>query len=325
MNKAEALKILGLDSSASDDDIKKQFRKLAAKTHPDVNKNENAEEEYKKLSEAFEYLKDPKDETPMWPNVGHGFGFSGDFFRNFNGFGRRQVAWNPPAARASVKISFVESVLGCSKKVKIERYVPCSECSGLGMKQTSEKCPKCDGNGGTENVQRNGNQVFVMRMECGACHGLGYRMEKCNKCSSGSNKEAVEADVQIPGGIQNGQTLRLRGAGNVSFFQGMGTRDDAFIAIGVEQDPDMKIVGKDVISTINVSLHDALSGKAKKVRTVKGDITIKIPKKSRHSDTVKLSGYGVNSVGNHVFVLDVKYPEDVSDIVKILESKSEKE
>jgi len=333
MNRAEALKILGLDASASDEDIKKQFRKLAAKKHPDVNKEENAEEEYKKLSSAFEYLKDPKSyhsSSGHWEQ--HDFSNLNDFINRarasggmggmggmggFGGFNVNRPIATPPAVRSHVRISFNESVLGCEKKIDIKRHTLCDKCSGIGKEIMNAPCPGCGGTGGKNETFGNGFQRVAVHTQCGQCMGIGKLLKKCDGCNDGFNQEEAELEIQVPGGVQDGWTLRVRGGGNI-----LGrARDDAFVKISVDSDKDMTLEENNVSSKLELTLYEALAGVTKKVRTVKGEKDLKVRAGVRNREKIRLAGYGVPNRGDHFFVLDIKYPKDVSKLMEVLKEE----
>lgn len=324
MNKTEAFKVLGLEQSANDDDIRKKFRKLAAKKHPDVNKEENAEAEYKKLSEAYEYLKEHKDD-PEFQEWGSPFGgsspFGGGFpFPNVE-FPNMQQTWQAPPASTKINISFKESVLGCDKDIILERFKNCADCKGTRSISTDKTCPNCNGQGMKRSEQNMGNRRIIMQSLCHDCNATGNIQKICNKCSGkGYKPEKTELNIHIPGGIQNSNIIRLNGAGHIhGHFQ-----EEALVAITVDSDPDMILVGSDVISTIEISLIDALKGTSKEVRTVLGNKEIKINQSFKNGEEVILENHGVEKLGSHRFVITVEYPEDTQKLIEFLE-KEEKE
>lgn len=323
MNKVEALKILNLKDGASDDEIKKKFRKLAFSTHPDRNKEEGAEDAYKKISSAYEYLKNPK------PEMSQGGGFwarsaprpKGGIWDAFFGGGAKQIKI-PPHIQTSCKISFKDSVLGCNKKIKIKRSIQCDSCNGIGQVTIGSSCSGCNGLGTvTETHQHRGGYVTVQRM-CTDCDGKGSDKEDCSKCSGSAGIEIdSEFDVEIKGGILNGQKIRLPKAGSFYSAMGMPQYTDVFLLVWVARDSDMRIVGSQVISTLEVTLYEALKGTTKKVRTVMGDRDLEIRSGARHQDKVSLTGHGVRGIGDHVFTLNVHYPEDTIKLIEALEEK----
>jgi molecular chaperone DnaJ len=320
MNKVEALKVLGLQSGATEDEIKKKFRKLAYDKHPDRNKEPSAEDEYKKISEAFEYLKNPK---PEMGGFSGGPGFSGinisDFMSGMGGmWGQSQTIYRPPPINISISLSFIDSVLGCKKKLKFDRVGPCSKCKGLGY----DSCTNCNGTGYTETFSQQGNIQYCNRQGCCKCRGSGHADKICDVCvNKKTKKEHIEVDVNIPGGVHDSQIIRLRGAGNVN--EQCNAQGDVLLTTRVESDHDMRIVGQDVISIIELPLHEALKGVNKKIRTVKGDMTIAVNSGAKHRDQIKLSGYGVEGRGDHLFLIEIKYPKEIDKLIEFLENNKE--
>lgn len=326
MNRPEALKILGLESSATEDDIKTAFRKKAAKMHPDVNKEENAEKRYKEISEAYEYLKSGKQDI----DAGRSYRDMADFFRrtsanpfvdiNFNPMrygasnARQSLPriWRANPASTQVTISFNESILGCAKKIKIDRYKDCPSCFGAGMKLIDKLCADCGGSGGKVQQNATHNGLFVMHTTCGTCMGSGKITEPCATCDKrGFEKENVELNIQIPPGVRNDSLVRLRYGGNIKG----NSREDALIGIIVLPEENMQLIDQDVVSTINVSLYNALQGCEYNAKTVLGDTTIKIPERSKNKEEVTLDGYGVATKGKHRFILNVEYPDNIEQLL----------
>jgi molecular chaperone DnaJ len=340
MNRIEALNILELDQSATEDDIKKKFRKLAARNHPDVNKSPDAEAKCKRITEAYEYLKnnDGKENINFGQTNIH-FDNLNDLFRNFGGFNggwpsngpfrradpskAQQIKRPPKVGSASAVIDFAESVLGCKKNVEINRFKYCDDCLGAGSHFSGDLCSECKGAGSISGVSGNNSNVYI-RMQCRSCNGFGKKSNRCNSCGGVGHKlEKAMADINIPPGVTNGDIVRLRGGGN-DVSPNM-RKEDAFVSVGVKPDAEIKMCDnkKDITSTIVVSLHDALKGVNKNVRTVLGDTEIKIRAGSRNRDEIKLEKYGVGKRGDHIFVLDVQYPENVENIIKALEAENE--
>ena len=319
MDKNQALNILGLQASATENEIKKKFRKLAKEKHPDT-ENGN-EEEYKKISAAYEYLKNPPPEpSPFGGFGGGGFNIQ-DFIRNIsnggNGFNRSiYKVKKPDQINIDVNLSFEESVLGTKKSIEFERTTHtshCANCRGTGF----VSCTNCDGNGAQ--VQQHGN-MFVSQT-CQVCMGSGSSNNKCTCTGTNVTKEKVKFEINLPGGIINGQHIALPNNGNINVTKDGLAQGDLILNIHVKSNLDMKIVNGDVISTVKISLHDALIGITKKVKTVKGEQTITIKKETKHKDEIKLYGHGVNGRGNHIFVLNVEYPSDIAELIKFLKKE----
>lgn len=307
--------ILGIDKSASEADIKKAYRKLAAKYHPDVNKDSDAEAKFREVTTAYQTLTNPSKPQPQVeqnPQPQHRTVWRHTTMRSIQF----------PPLQAKVEIDFAESVLGCKKSIQVSRYIKCDACSGQGGFSTVDSCPACKGLG--HKAVRSNGYMTVMDM-CILCEGSGKVFEKCKTCSGqGALLTDMGWDVSIPGGIYDDQVIRLGGGGH---FQSspLGTGySDAFILVKVRPDQDMTLDGINVISTVRISLLEALTGSEQKVRTVRGDTVIQIPKLSKNKDTIVKKGFGVvrgPASGDHVFILDVSYPDDVSNIVSCLQGK----
>lgn len=312
MNRSEALNILGLPAAATEDEIKKKFRQLSKEKHPD--KNPECEEEYKQISAAFTFLKTPQTSNSSFQEGAH---------FNINDFFKRHATrsiYKPPPINISISLSFNESVLGCQKHLSFDREAPCTKCSGLG----NDRCTSCNGRGANETTSQHGNMFFVQQANCTTCQGKGHHNVKCVKCNGmKTKKEHIEVDVNIPGGVINGQIIKIPSAGNSIIDEFGLASGDVLLQAMVIEDNDMKILNGDVISTISISLYEALKGIKKKVRTVKGDKTIMVKAGSRHNNQIKLSNYGVNGAGSHVFTIEVSYPDKRDALIEFLENYKE--
>lgn len=332
MNSKEAFEILGLNESATAEEIKKKYRSLAAKYHPDVCKDADANDKIKKINEAHSIAQSVKDGTYQDPNSFRGnpfardpfggFGFNiDDLINSFNKskkktpFNRSQTQEEPTV---SLEISFEESVKGCPKEISFSRFTRCNDCHGQGYIEIKNDCTKCDGFG--RKVQKSVN--FMSSSSCSSCYGKGVTSKDCKNCSStGSIDSKASFSVNIPPGILNDQTLRLQGAGHfytTSFGDMIG---DAFLHVKVKPHPKMKIKNKDVVSIINISLLEALEGKSLKEETVYGEVDVKIPEKSKNGDVVSFTNKGVGGKGAHKFKINIEYPSDISSLIDFLKDK----
>jgi molecular chaperone DnaJ len=310
MNKAEALKILGItDKDPDDKTIKKAFKKKAVKLHPDVNKSDNAEEQFKELNAAQDFLLNPPAPPQEQFNPNDFGGFSG--FSDF--FGGPRVRFNVKPILTNTNISFKDSVLGCNKQVKINKKARCEECI----------CKTCNGEGAIRVTIKQRFGVAITTKPCTKCKGM-CKDDTCTTCSnSGIVQKTSEVSIKIPGGISNGQRMKLGGFGDVENYSGRFHYGDIILTVNVEHNKDMRIQNMDVISNIDVSLLEALEGTKKKVPTILGEKEILIKKNAKHSDVITLKRHGVNRRGSHVFKINVIYPKDTSKLIDALKAEEE--
>lgn len=309
MNRAEALKTLGLEADASDEDAKKAFKKLVVKYHPDTNKDEDASRKLQEVNQAYKAVVDPAPQ-PQFPQG-------------------RQTVWNinpnpqhkKHFIRGNIEVpltfTFTESVLGCKKSFMVAKYIACDACHGMGTKtQDSVLCPTC--NGARQRVTQRG--VVHVVETCGSCVGPGVKVDNCDVCKGESSViKDTNMTVSIDGGLLPERLIRLRGGGHYQTDPMFGAViTDLYIRPQIEPEPNMKISGMNVISTLELGLLEAVEGCTKKVKTVNGNVELKVPKKSRNKDEVLVKGAGVPPHGNHVFVLDVRYPEPINEFVRKL-------
>lgn len=295
--------ILGVNSSASEAEIKKAYRKLASKYHPD--KESGSEEKFKEITAAYESLLQSKN-TPaaskIWRSV------------NFTRVIRH------PVLNHSLNLSITESALGCKKTIDVSRHTKCSECEGQGGFFTVDDCEGCHGSG-HRNIGRNGN--FTIMTNCHLCEGIGKSFTKCNLCSGqGTSLTQIKFDVSIPGGVNHGQVIRLGGGGHYESSPLGSGYADAFISIFVIPEKEMTLDGLNVISTLEINLLEALQGVSKNINTVHGETILNVPPLSKNKDQVIKKGFGakhpVHGSGDHVCILDVRYPDNVSDLITFL-------
>lgn len=307
MNLKEAYSILELSPDAPADEAKKKYRDLTKKYHPDVNKDSGAEDKFKKINEAYKLVTTGEDEQP------HHFQ-SQSSWNPFAGFQRQQRV-EATHVELHTTISFKDSVFGCKQELKFSRNGKCDSCEGQGFIALNNGCDKCGGKG--EVVQRQGNMIIVQT--CSKCHG-NTKSEKCKVCQGAAFQSTeVSVQVQIPGGVINGNILRLGGMGNYAGnFMGADQFTDAHLHINVESETDLSLVGNDVICNLEISLLEALRGCHKSVKTVIGSKDIVIKPKSRNKEEVIISHMGVGRIGNQRIILDVKYPDNTDKLISVL-------
>lgn len=312
MNLQEAYSILELPETATPEEAKKKFKKLAAQWHPDVNKVEGSEAKFKQINEAYQIIESGEG-TDVLPR------YNSSIFDPFNNpFITSKKQYHAGNIDVHIALSFKESVQGIQKEIKYNRQTKCPHCRGSGNKPINNGCKKCGGQGQTSVHQGGGIYIQI----CSECMGR----HKTISCSDCTNKGVLDSEasvyVSIPPAVADGNILRLNGMGN---FAGtlMGIQDkytDVYAHIHVEKDIDMWLEGKDVVSRVTISLLDALSGCSNKIKTIDGDKQITIDPRTKNKDEVHLL-VGDNYNIKHRIIIDIKYPDDISGIVNILQEK----
>ena len=320
-DKRDYYEVLGLSKGATDDEIKKAYRRLAKQYHPDMNPGDKvAENKFKEVNEAYDVLGDP-DKKAKYDQYGHaafdpssgfggggfggGFGFDGfdisDIFSNIFGGGssRRQ---NGPVRGEDIRyrltLSFEEAVFGCKKEISYQRVQKCPECSGSGAaKGTSAKtCPDCQGRGQVKVQQRTPFGVMQSTTTCSKCRGTGKIIETpCKNCrGSGFVKASKKLKVSIPAGIDDGQGVVLRGEGCDG--RNGGSAGDLVITVNVRPHAFFEREGSDIYCDIPVTYADMTLGAKITVPTIDGTETIDIPEGTQTGTTFTLKGKGVKIV-----------------------------
>lgn len=357
MKLSEAYKILELKEGASESEINKQFRKLAAKYHPDVNKSPEAENKSKEISQAYNILKDPLQAAKennysksVWESVYRRSpkdimdfmeeilkkDIKNNYYTHYDdGVDGANYTYShyetprptPPRKKVNPKkpvkfeetISFVESVLGCQKKFVVERYVRCEPCLGAGFITSFDTCLVCNGKGTQIDIRQFNGSVLQVEQLCYACTGSKKVRKGCITCdTSGEKQISSTIEIRIPAGAQEGSILKIPKMGHYNGYD----YDYAYLLIHVIPENNMKLSGEDVISILEIDLLESLQGAEKIVNTVHGDKSIEIKPGTRNKDEVILSGHGVNGRGNHKFILDVKLPDNnkIKKIVKYIKN-----
>ena len=349
-NKRDYYEVLGVDRSATEDELKKAYRKAAKKYHPDLNPGDaQAEKSFKEVNEAYEVLSD-KEKRSRYDQFGHagvdpnfgaggfngGGGFNGDFgdfgdlgdiFGSFfgGGFGGGGRRSNPNAPRrgndasAAVNISFEEAAKGCTKTVKVTKIDTCDECGGSGAQKgtTSKTCPVCHGSGQVTSAQRTPFGVFQTQTVCNHCHGTGKVIENpCTRCNGkGRIRHTVEETVEIPAGIDDGQVINLRGKGD-SGVNG-GPSGDLRINVNVRPHPIFHRNGYDVFCEIPITFTEAALGADITVPTLDGKVKFTIHEGTQPGDEFKLKGKGIQRLnysgkGDQYVKIVVEIPKNLS-------------
>lgn len=333
VSKRDFYETLGVDKTASDEDLKKAYRKLARQFHPDLQNGEQqkkqAEEKFKEINEAYEHLSDA-EKRRRYDMFGHagtqgGPGFEGfdfgrggfgdvfnDIFEDFFGGqrgGTRAERGND--LQYNLEITFEESVYGKEAKLKIPRWESCIDCKGTGAKSASsvKTCPSCKGAGQIRLQQG----FFSVSRPCGQCEGSGHIItEPCPSCQGRQRvyKERTIA-VHIPAGIETGMRLRLSNEGEHGVNG--GPAGDLYVAITVKPHPVFQRKGNDIVCDVPVSFVTAVLGGKIEVPTLKGTTVMKVPPGSQPDKVLRLKGLGIPSLKNHatgdqLFTIKVHIP-----------------
>lgn len=308
MNLKEAYAELELSEGVPPEEAKKKYRELAKRYHPDRNKEPDAEAKLKKINEAYECIQNGKGNDRQSMQGG------------WNPFHQQQVV-QVEHVQISETISFKESVLGCKKELKYQRQQKCQTCDGAGDVKLNNGCKKCGGKGQIIHRQHN----MIMTSTCPECQGRSS-VEECKKChGEGLQHTDVAVHVSIPPGILHGSTLRLQNMGNYagSMLGIMDSYTDAYLNVSVISEPGLSIEGKDVVSSVNIPLLDALKGCSRQIKTIFGQQDITIPPTSKNKEEVLLPKCGVEGTGNQRVILQVEYPNDVSHLIDLLSNNIE--
>lgn len=345
-------KILGVDKGASQDEIKKAFRKLAHQHHPDKGGDEA---KFKEASEAYQVLSDEKkrSEYDTYGSAGPGQGFGGgqggfggfqggfggqgfdgvdlnDIFGDFFGGGRREQTRRGRDISVDLEISFAEAVFGVEHKVRITKTSACDICSGSGAKPGSKtkECSHCKGKGRTQETVRTILGTFAQERECATCHGSGkVPEEKCSACKgAGVVRKEEQITIRVPPGIQNGEQVRLMGAGEA--IQN-GKAGDLYVRMHVGGHKVFHREGYNLVMTLNVKLTDAILGAEYPVQTLDGEIKLKIPKGVSSGEVLRVKEKGVpldtKRRGDLLIKLDIKSPTKLSRTAEKLIEELRKE
>jgi molecular chaperone DnaJ len=337
MAKRDYYQVLGVERSASDGEIKKAFRKLARELHPDVNAHDpDAEEKFKEAAEAYEVLAD-SERRQTYDRFGHeglrsggftpgaGFGSFQDIFDTlfgggdpFGGFG------GGPAAGADigavVEIGLEEVLDDQVREVSFEAVTVCDRCRGNGAEPGTpiETCPKCDGAGQIREVSRSIFGQVVRAMPCDRCGGDGRIPETpCERCGgAGRISEMRTWEVDIPAGIEDGQRVRITGAGHAGAAG--GRQGDLYVEIRVAADERFTRQGTELISSVEVPVTTAIVGGEVFVPTLDGELGVEVPPGTQHGEVSVLNGRGLPALrggrrGNQHVVFELVVPTDLDD------------
>ena len=323
--KRDYYEVLGVSRGASEDEIKKAYKKMARKYHPDLNPGDKtAEEKFKEVNEAYEVLSDADKKARydqyghagVDPNFGAGgfgggfdgsfdFGDLGDIFGSFfgGGFGGgRRTNPNAPqrgeSIRMSIAISFEEAAFGCEKAVTVERYETCDTCHGNGCAPgtSPEVCPDCHGTGTVQVRRQTPMGVFATSSPCPKCGGKGRIIHQpCKDCrGSGMVRKKKTIQASSPAGIDNGQTISIRGQGNAG--KNGGPAGDLLITITVRPHELFRREGTSVLCEAPITFTQAVLGAELEIPTIDGKVKYTLPEGTQSGTTFRLKGKGIPSI-----------------------------
>ena len=323
--KRDYYEVLGVSKGASEDEIKKAYKKMARKYHPDLNPGDkSAEEKFKEVNEAYEVLSDA-DKRARYDQYGHAgvdpnfgaggfgggfdggfdFGDLGDIFGSFfgGGFGGgRRTNPNAPqrgeSIRMAVTISFEEAAFGCEKEVTVERYEACDTCHGSGCAPgtSPEVCPDCHGTGTVQVRRQTPMGVFATSSPCPKCGGKGRIIHQpCKDCrGSGMVRKKKTIQASIPAGIDNGQTISIRGQGHAG--KNGGPAGDLLITITVRPHELFRREGTSVLCEAPITFAQAVLGAELEIPTIDGKVKYELPEGTQSGTTFRLKGKGIPSI-----------------------------
>ena len=336
--KRDYYEVLGVSKTASDDEIKKAYRKLAKKYHPDLNPGDKtAEEKFKEVNEAYEVLSDQEKRARydqyghagMDPNFGAG-GFTGDLgdfgdllgdllggFGFSGGGSRRSGPQQGESLRANVAVTFEEAAFGCEKELNLSHTVNCTECGGSGCAPgtAAETCPDCRGSG-VVRIQRGGG-FYISSAACTRCRGTGRIVHTpCRSCGgAGSVKKQERITVGIPQGIDDGQAFRVPGKGNAGRYG--GPPGDLLVGVRIRPHPLFQREGSTVLYEHKVSFAQAALGCELEIPTIDGKVKYTLPAGTQPGTTFRLRGKGIPGLqgrprGDQYVSIRVQVPASLS-------------
>lgn len=337
---ADYYDLLNVSRDANPEILKRAYRHLARRYHPDVNKEPGAEERFKEIGRAYEVLSDPEKRSRYdqfgeagvggaasgMPDMGDLGGFA-DLFENFFGGGaatsrgsrRRQGPTQGEHLRLNLTISFRDAIFGTTREVQIRHLETCATCSGVGLKPGSRlsPCPTCGGQGQIRRNSRTPFGVISQVTTCPTCGGRGQLIRPEDRCGTCQGQGVIQAlkklRITIPRGVESDQQLRVPGEGNAG--EGGGPSGDLFVQLQVESDPRFQRDGVTIRSATEVSYLQAILGDTITVATVEGDQSIDLPAGTQPGEVLTLPSLGVPKLGNpvargdHLLTVKVRLPK----------------
>ncbi|MCI8387243.1 MAG: molecular chaperone DnaJ [Clostridiales bacterium] len=350
-DKRDYYEVLGVDKGADESAIKKAYRVLAKKYHPDMNPGDKeAEQKFKEVNEAYAVLSDP-DKKAKYDQYGHaafdpesgfgggGFGgfqgfdgsdIFGDIFSSFFGGGGGGSATRNGPMRGNdilqrITISFEEAAFGCKKEVSYGKVEKCPECSGSGAQKgtTAETCSTCHGTGQVKSTKRTPLGMFQTTSPCEACGGTGKIIKNpCSYCrGKGFVKNTKKLEVTIPAGIDDGQKVAIRGQGDSG--RNGGSSGDLIIAVNVRPHPIFERDGYNIYCEVPITFAEAALGAEVQIPTLEGQVAYTIPEGTQHGTQFTLRGKGIpyvnsKSRGDLIFAVAIETPRGLSESQKDL-------
>jgi molecular chaperone DnaJ len=335
-DKRDYYEVLGVSRSASDDELKKAYRGLARKYHPDINKSAEAEDHFKEINEAYEVLSDG-DRRAAFDRYGHaangmgngggdpfgGFGANpfGDLFESFFGASttrRRNTPQRGADLQAVVDVTFLESMFGVDREIELTRQETCDDCHGTRMKGGAEppRCTVCNGTGELRRVQQTILGQFMTAQPCSNCKGEGVMItDPCPTCRGrGRVTRGRNITVTIPAGIDENQTLRLTGQGEAS--PSGGPAGNLYVKVRIEPHPLFTRQGKNILISVGVNVAQAALGDQLNVETIDGDTSFSLPAGTQSGQQFRLRGKGVplgHDRGDEIVTVHVVVPRELND------------
>ncbi|MEE2885223.1 MAG: molecular chaperone DnaJ [Chloroflexota bacterium] len=343
-SKRDYYDVLSVDRSASDEDIKRAFRKLALEYHPDRNKKAGAEERFKEINEAYQILSD-RQKRNDYDRFGHS-GVSGnsargfDGFDNFGGFGdifdtffggsgsRKNAAYQGSDVQSSLSIEFEEAAFGSEKEITLNRMESCSRCGGSRSEpgDSPVMCSDCGGTGQIRRAQQSIFGQFLQMGDCSSCRGEGRIIDNpCNNCTgAGQENRKRKILVSIPAGIESGNSLRLTGEGQPGING--GPPGDLYISIRVKDHPIFKRTGPkgvNLLYEVELNVAQAALGSTINVPTIEGETNLQIPPGTQSGQSFRLKGKGIVTVngnrrGDQMVSVSVSTPRNLNEEQKVL-------
>jgi molecular chaperone DnaJ len=336
--KRDYYQVLEIERTATEVEIKRAYRKMARQYHPDINKDDGAEERFKEVNEAYEVLSDP-DRRAAYDRFGHagvnggmggdpfgGFGGSpfGDLFESFFGGAAAGQRAAPPRGsdiQVSVTLTFEEAVFGTEKEVEVDRLETCDVCNGSRMKDGKEPltCGNCGGSGEVRRVQQTILGQFMTSGPCPTCQGEGVIItDPCDACRGrGRRRQYRTIDVTVPAGVDDNATLRLSGQGEDSPVKG-GQAGNLYVKIHVKPHKVFERMGKSIQSQVGINVAQAALGDEVEILTIDGPVMFRIPAGTQSGQQFRLRGKGVPDLrggtrGDQIVTIQVVTPKQLTD------------